>query len=100
MEEVIRDELKGSSFATAPIVATSTIEGTGVDELKRVLSQEFAGLVDPEDTGKPRLSVDRSFSVKGRVADNHTNLARIAIKNALYDGMKRTTSLAGRIARQ
>ena len=65
LEEVIRDELKGSSFAAAPIIATSTTKDIGISELKTQLVEQFDQLPDSADYGKPRLSVDRTFSVKG-----------------------------------
>ncbi len=63
--EVVRDELAGTAFEAAPIVATSALNGRGLSELKRTLASVFARLPAPPDVGKPRLSVDRAFSVKG-----------------------------------
>ena len=65
LEEVIRDELSGSSYPDAPIVATSTVSGKGIPELRELLWARFSGMPDAEDRNKPRLSVDRVFSVKG-----------------------------------
>jgi len=65
LQEVIRDELSESAFSGAPIIATSTVTGQGMAELKQLLWDRFNGLPDADDRGKPRLSVDRAFSVKG-----------------------------------
>ena len=65
LQEVIRDELSGSVFSGAPIMATSTVTGQGIAELKGLLWDRFNGMPDADDRGKPRLSVDRTFSVKG-----------------------------------
>lgn len=63
--EVIRDELSGSAFPNAAIVPTSTVAGRGIDALKRLLEERFRAMPNPADFGKPRLAVDRVFSVKG-----------------------------------
>ena len=63
--EVVREELSGSAFPDAKIVATSTVSGKGIEELKRMLEGRFQAMPDPADFGKPRLAVDRVFSVKG-----------------------------------
>ena len=65
LREVIRDELQSSPYADAPIVATSTITGHGISELKELLAQSFSEMPSPDDIKKPRLSIDRTFSVKG-----------------------------------
>ncbi|MCS1408291.1 MAG: Selenocysteine-specific elongation factor [Verrucomicrobia subdivision 3 bacterium] len=65
LREVIKDELSETAFAEGPIVATSTTAGRGISELKQVLASVLDQLSDPADIDKPRLSVDRVFSVKG-----------------------------------
>lgn len=62
---VIQDDLAGTAFEDAPIVATSAAKGRGISELKQTLASVLDGLPDPPDFRKPRLSVDRAFSVKG-----------------------------------
>jgi selenocysteine-specific elongation factor len=64
VEEEIRDRLAGSSLAAAPIVPVSAITGEGLDELRRRLAETVAGLPPPSE-GRPRLWVDRVFSVAG-----------------------------------
>ncbi len=65
LKEVIQDELRGSPYVDAPIVATSTQTGQGIDALKERLTEVLEKLSDPLNHEKPRLSVDRAFSVKG-----------------------------------
>lgn len=63
--ESIRESLRNSPFADAPIVATSTITGRGIEELKTALAQEFATIPAPRDIAKPRLPIDRVFMLRG-----------------------------------
>ena len=61
----IRDKLAGSPFAAAPMVGTSVVTGAGLEELKDLLGQVLATTPTPRDVGKPRLPIDRVFSLKG-----------------------------------
>jgi selenocysteine-specific elongation factor len=63
--EKIRAELQNTKFATAPIIATSVRTGEGLEKLKQTLATEFSQLDPPRDIGKPRLSIDRSFTLHG-----------------------------------
>ncbi len=64
-EESIRDHLAGTTLATAPIIKTSVITGQGIAELKDALSAQFSSMSPAPDIGKPRLPVDRVFSLRG-----------------------------------
>ncbi|HZR77586.1 MAG TPA: selenocysteine-specific translation elongation factor [Chthoniobacterales bacterium] len=61
----IRESLKDSPFANCPIVSTSVRTGEGIDDLKKALASEFAALSPQRDIGKPRLFVDRAFTLRG-----------------------------------
>lgn len=61
----VRDRLAGTPFERAPIVATSIVTGHGLEELKQVLTRKLSSLSPPRDIGKPRLFVDRAFSLRG-----------------------------------
>ncbi|MCP5518333.1 MAG: selenocysteine-specific translation elongation factor [Verrucomicrobiales bacterium] len=63
--DAIRAELAGSPLADAPIVATSAHRGEGLDELRAALRSVAAAAPPPVDLGKPRLAVDRVFSLPG-----------------------------------
>lgn len=65
LREVVQDELSGTAHENAPIVATSAASGRGVSELEQTLASILDSLPTPPDIEKPRLSVDRAFSVKG-----------------------------------
>lgn len=62
---LVRDQLQQTSFENAPIVATSTITGFGLEELKQIIARELSSLAPQPDLGKPRLFVDRAFSLRG-----------------------------------
>jgi selenocysteine-specific elongation factor len=61
----IRLKLLGSPLANAPIVATSVVNGRGIEQIKSTLAQELAGISPQRDLGKPRLAVDRAFTLRG-----------------------------------
>jgi selenocysteine-specific elongation factor len=61
----IGEKLRGTSFASAPIIATSTRIPAGIEALRNALRNEFAQLPLPRDFGKPRLFVDRVFTMRG-----------------------------------
>ena len=61
----VRDQLRGTPFAAAPIVPTSVVSGRGLEELKTALTGVLAGTPPPRDLGKPRLPVDRVFTLRG-----------------------------------
>jgi selenocysteine-specific elongation factor len=61
----VREKLNGTPLADAAIVPTSTADGTGLEQLKGTLAAAMAGLPPQPDIGKPRLPVDRAFTLKG-----------------------------------
>jgi len=61
----VRRHLEDSVFAEAPIVPTSVVTGRGLDALKSTLARELAAAAPPRDIGRPRLGVDRVFTVAG-----------------------------------
>lgn len=61
----LRERLQESPFAAAPVVATSVVTGEGLDELKSVLARTLAEAPLPPDAVKPRLPVDRVFTLRG-----------------------------------
>ena len=63
--EMLRDELKDTSIAGAPIIPVSSVTGDGIDDLKQALLEKIRNCPPHQDTTKPRLSIDRIFSPKG-----------------------------------
>lgn len=61
----IRGRLSDTPFADARIVPTSVITGNGLENLKIALTEEFAALPLSRDIGKPRLFIDRAFTLRG-----------------------------------
>jgi selenocysteine-specific elongation factor len=61
----IRDRLRDTPFANAQIVATSVRNGEGIETLKNALASELAAMHPPRDYGKPRLFIDRVFTLRG-----------------------------------
>jgi len=64
IEEDIRERLKGTALSEAPIVRVSAIKETNIGELRQRL-EELVLKVSKRDVGKPRLPIDRIFSMKG-----------------------------------
>ncbi len=61
----IREKLENTPLADAPIVKTSVVSGQGIEELKVTLARLLADAPPSRDTGKPRLPVDRVFTLRG-----------------------------------
>jgi len=61
----VKEKLKDSSLAEAPVIATSVLSGRGIDELKTALAEVLAETSPQRDIGKPRLPVDRAFTLTG-----------------------------------
>ncbi len=63
--EQIRLKLRGTALAEAPIIATSIPQARGTEELKLAIVQSLKDAPPRPDLGKPRLAVDRAFTIKG-----------------------------------
>jgi selenocysteine-specific elongation factor len=61
----VREKLRGTPLSDAPIVATSAVTGAGIEELKLTLASVLAATPAQPDLGKPRLAVDRAFTMRG-----------------------------------
>lgn len=61
----IHDKLRDTPFSDAPIVPTSVVTERGLDHLKVAIAQVLDGMPSPRDIGKPRLPVDRIFTLRG-----------------------------------
>jgi selenocysteine-specific elongation factor len=65
MTEQIRRQLGGTCFADSPIVPTSVRTGAGIEDLANTLAAQLATAQPQCDVGKPRLFVDRAFTLRG-----------------------------------
>jgi selenocysteine-specific elongation factor len=65
IHEEIRTQLRHTAFARSPIIPTSVRTGEGIESLKCALGSEFATIQTQRDFGKPRLFVDRVFTLRG-----------------------------------
>jgi len=63
--ESVRQQLRDTPFATAPIMPVSTVTLEGIDELKAALVSVLSTTPKPRNIGKPRLAVDRAFTLRG-----------------------------------
>jgi selenocysteine-specific elongation factor len=61
----VRKVVEDTTLADAPLVAVSARTGDGLDELRRVLDAQLAETAPKRDIGRPRLPVDRSFTIAG-----------------------------------
>ena len=65
VEAQIRAVLGGTALARAPIVATSTVSGEGLDHIRRAIEDAGAEENLLRRDGRFRLTVDRGFSLPG-----------------------------------
>ncbi|VTU01983.1 translation elongation factor : Selenocysteine-specific elongation factor OS=uncultured planctomycete GN=HGMM_F37F03C06 PE=4 SV=1: GTP_EFTU: GTP_EFTU_D2: SelB-wing_3 [Gemmataceae bacterium] len=61
----VRELVRDSFLADVPVVPTSTVTGTGIDELKAALAAAASPVEREADTGPFRLAIDRAFVVQG-----------------------------------
>jgi len=65
VEEDVRDVISGTVLEAAPIVRVSARDGQGITELLETLDEVLAERPARQDVGRPRLPVDRVFSIAG-----------------------------------
>lgn len=65
VEDDIKEKLKGTRLADAPIVRVNSRDGTNIDLLKKRIEELISHITAKRDVGKPRLPIDRVFTVKG-----------------------------------
>src|SRR2546429_8743867 len=64
-EKEIRNQLRDTAFARSPIIPTSVRTDEGIENLKSAVASEFSTMQLQRDIGKPRLSIDRVFTLRG-----------------------------------
>ncbi|HEX8600483.1 MAG TPA: selenocysteine-specific translation elongation factor [Chloroflexia bacterium] len=65
VEEEVRERLKGTTLEGAPILAVSARTGQGLEELKLAMDRLLEQTEPRADKGRPRLPVDRVFTIAG-----------------------------------
>ena len=98
LEEDIRETVKDTVLAEAPIVRVSAKTGFGLQELKELLVDRLKILPGKPDLGRPRLPVDRVFSIAGfgtvltgTLLDGHLNTGdEVVVLPANHKGRVRT----------
>lgn len=63
--EEVRERMTGTTLAGAPIVPVSATTGTGLPELLEAIDAVIDGVPTRAASGKPRLPIDRVFSIAG-----------------------------------
>jgi len=61
----VSETLEGTALEGAPIVTVSARTGQGLDELLAALDQVIAQVEPRPDRGRPRLPIDRVFTISG-----------------------------------
>ncbi|HEY52840.1 MAG TPA: selenocysteine-specific translation elongation factor [Caldilineae bacterium] len=65
VEEEVRETLASTSLAGSPILPVSAMTGQGIPELVAALSDTLVAAPPRLDTGRPRLPIDRVFTIAG-----------------------------------
>jgi selenocysteine-specific elongation factor len=63
--ETVREELRGSALAEAPVVRVSSRTGEGMEALRRTLARVVAAAPGRRDDFPFRMPIDRSFGLTG-----------------------------------
>ena len=81
VETDVLDVLQGTVLESAPIIRVSAKTGEGLAQLKETLSEVLGERSHRPDLGRPRLSIDRAFTmagfgtvVTGTLQDGHINV--------------------------
>jgi selenocysteine-specific elongation factor len=61
----VEELIKPTSLAGSPVVAVSAAKGEGMAELVSVIDKVLTTTDPKKDVGKPRLMIDRSFTIAG-----------------------------------
>jgi selenocysteine-specific elongation factor len=65
VEKQIKERLKNTALFNAPIVKVNTVKNIGIDRIKSAIQDLIPRMKPKRDIGKPRLSIDRAFNIKG-----------------------------------
>jgi len=65
VQDEVRSFLQNSGFKNVPLIPVSSINGSGIDELRQTIFSSIESLPAKTSTRTFRLNIDRSFSAKG-----------------------------------
>ncbi len=65
VQEEVRETVKGTVLENAPVILTSARTGEGLDRLVQALQEILIHTPPRVDLGKPRLPIDRVFTIVG-----------------------------------
>ncbi len=65
VREDVRRALAGTPLSDAPLAEVSAVKGTGFEELLATLEGVLGSLTPRRDLGRPRLPIDRAFTISG-----------------------------------
>ena len=66
VEEDVREKVKGTILQEAPILKVSSTQKIGTDEVYQEIAKMISRLAPQKDVAKPRMYVDRVFTMSGR----------------------------------
>jgi selenocysteine-specific elongation factor len=66
VEDDVKAKVRGTILENAPVVKVSSTEKIGVDKVYQEIVKMFSGLKPRKDIGKPRMYIDRVFTMSGR----------------------------------
>ena len=61
----VRERVEGTALASSEVVACSAKDGNGLEHLLEALDRALERAPDPIDVGRPRLWIDRAFTISG-----------------------------------
>ncbi|HEV2927920.1 MAG TPA: selenocysteine-specific translation elongation factor, partial [Propionibacteriaceae bacterium] len=64
-EAEVRERLRDTVLADASVVPCSAATGEGLDRLRAALDEMVGSAPPPDDRGRPRIAIDRSFTIRG-----------------------------------
>ena len=65
VEAELEDTLRGTRLAGAPVVRLSAVSGEGLPALLSAIDSALEGTPSKRDLGRPRVPIDRAFSIQG-----------------------------------
>ena len=86
VEKQIKERLKNTVLFNAPVVKVSPVKNIGIDQIKSAIQDLIPRMKPKRDIGKPRLSIDRVFNIKG----SGTVVTGTLIGGVLHQGMEVT----------